>query len=67
MGFIILLMYNSRNAHVLKYSKKSKRVVLSIMGGKTYAFADGFDRVFMLRKDIERKIGANIPLLYFID
>ena len=67
-GYIILLTDNSGRAHVLDYSsKKSKRVVRSIMGGEVYAFADGFDRSFVIRKDLEKMLNIKIPLHCYTD
>ena len=61
--FIILLCDSTNRAHIFDYSsRKSKRVVRSILGGEIYAFADGFDRAFMLRHDLETICQTEIPL-----
>lgn len=68
IGFIIILCDSSGRAHILDYSsKKSKRVVRSIMGAEVYAFADAFDRSFVIRKDLERLLGVKIQLHMFTD
>ncbi|CDF36767.1 unnamed protein product [Chondrus crispus] len=68
LGFIILLCDTSDRAHILEYSsRKSKRVVRSILGGDVYAFASGFDRAFILRHDLETIFGMKIPLHMLTD
>ena len=63
LGFIILLCDSTNRAHIMDYSsRKSKRVVRSILGGEIYEFADGFDRAFMLRHDLETIYQTEIPL-----
>ena len=53
LEFIILLCDASNRAHILDYSRRnSESVVRSILGGEIYAFADAFDRSFMLRHDL---------------
>ena len=67
-GFIILLCDSSNRAHILEYSsRKSKRVVRSILGGEVYAFADGFDRAYILRHDLETIFRMKIPLHMLTD
>ena len=68
LGFVILLCDSSDRAHILEYSsRKSKRVVRSILGGEVYAFASGFDRVFILRHDLETIFRMKIPLHMLTD
>lgn len=68
LGFIILLCDSSNRAHILEYSsRKSKRVVRSILGGEVYAFADGFDRAYILRHDLETIFQMKIPLHMLTD
>ncbi|CDF36525.1 unnamed protein product [Chondrus crispus] len=68
LGFIILLCDSSDRAHLLEYSsRKSKRVVRSILGGEVYAFASGFDRAFILRHDLETIFKVKIPLHMLTD
>lgn len=65
---LILLIDPSCKAHVFDYlSKNSKRVVCSIMGGEIFAFVDGFEKAFMLCKDLEKMSGINVPLFCFTD
>ena len=67
-GFIILLCDNKDYAHIFDYSsKKSKRVVRSILGGEVYALADSFDRAFMLRHDLQTIYNRSIPLQILTD
>lgn len=68
LGFIILLCDNMNRAHVLDYaSKKSKRVVRSIMAGEVYAFMDAFDTAFSIAHDLTTLLGCNVPILMFTD
>lgn len=68
MGNIILLADKTNASHVLAYSsKKSKRVVRSIMAGEIFAFTIAFDNAFVSRHNIERAIGKPIGLAMFID
>ena len=68
LGFIILLCDKENRSHVLDYSsKKSRRVVRSILGGEVYAFADSFDRAYILRHDLQMIFKKKIPLHMFTD
>lgn len=68
LGFIVLLCDKHDYEHILDYSsKKSKRVVRSILGGEVYAFADGFERAFMLRHDLQTIYRKKIPLHILTD
>lgn len=68
IAYIIILCDGEGHAHILDYSsKKSKRVVRSIMGGEVYAFADAFDKAFVIRKDMENTLGVKLPLHMFTD
>lgn len=63
-----LLSDETGKCHILHYSsRKSKRVVRLIMGGEVHAFADGFDRSFTMKKDLEMLLGMPIPLYCFTD
>lgn len=54
--------------HIMDFSsKKSRRVVRSIMRGEIFALADGFDRSFMLRHDLERIYAEKVPLYILKD
>ena len=68
LGFIILLCDKQNNCHVLDFgSKKSRRVVRSVLGGEVYAFAEAFDRAYMLRHDLQRILNQPIPLWMLTD
>jgi len=63
LGYVILLCDSQDRCHVLDFaSKKCKRVVLSILGGDVYAFTEGFNCAFMVRRDLERIYGKRIPI-----
>lgn len=68
LGFVILLTDRTRRVNWLHYSSyKSKRIVRSVLGGETYAFADGFDFGFTLRHDLQRITGRKIPITMLTD
>jgi len=68
LGFLILLADASGRAHVLSFSsRKSKRVVRSIMAGEVYALTAAFDEAYMLRYDLERLYDHHIPLTVLTD
>lgn len=64
LGFLVLLSNKFNKSQILDYSScKSKRVVHSIMGGYIYAFADGFDRAFIIRHDLKIIFRRKIPIM----
>lgn len=66
--FVIIMSDRFSNINLLEYlSNNSKWVPCSVMGAKVYAFADVFDRSFIIRKDIEKLLTENIPLHLLID
>ncbi|CDF36780.1 unnamed protein product [Chondrus crispus] len=68
LGYVIMLFDANNAAHIIDFSsKKSRRVVRSIMGGEIFALADGFDRAFMLGHDLERMYDRKIPLYVLTD
>lgn len=68
LGFMILLTDGTGRANLLHFSSyKSKRIVRSVLGGETYAFADGFDAAYMLRYDLERMLMRRIPMTMLTD
>lgn len=68
LGYIILLADRDGYCHVLDYSsKKSKRVVRSIMGGEVCAFMDAFDSVFALAADLEMVYGRKLEIYMYTD
>lgn len=53
---------------ILQFSShKSRRVVRSSGAGETIALADAFDQAFILRHDLQRILGKEIPLLMLTD
>lgn len=68
LGFIILLADEDNNCHILDFSsRKSDRVVRSIMSGEMYAFLRGFDRCFILRHDLELILQQQLNIYIFTD
>lgn len=68
LGYIVLLADASNRCHVLSYaSRKSRRVVRSIMAGEIYAFADAFDKAFVIKYDLERIYRQHLPLVMLTD
>lgn len=68
LGYLVLLCDKNNQCHVLDYgSKKSRRVVRSIMGGELYAFTDAFDISRTLSIDVSKAIGKPILLRMFTD
>lgn len=64
LGSVILLSDGSGRANVLDLSSyKSKRRVLSLLGGDTYAFEDGFSATFMLGYGLE--VGRDSTNAYY--
>eukprot|EP00170_Pyropia_yezoensis_P004332 contig_17702_g4344 len=47
--------------------KKSRRGVRSIMAGEVYAFAIAFDKVFVIKHDLERLYKQPVPLTMLTD
>ena len=68
LGIMILLTDSSGSANVLHFnSYKSKRVVRSVLGGETYAFADAFDISFTIRHDLRNTLQKDIKLTLLTD
>ena len=68
LGYLILLCDNKNDCHVLSYcSKKSKRIVRSIMASEVFAFSAAFDQAFVIRHDIQLIMGTPIPVMMFTD
>lgn len=66
--FIIILQDDSGRPNCLEFwSRKSKRVVRSVLGSDTFSFADFFGVEILLRFDLERIIGKTIQLDIFTD
>ncbi len=47
--------------------QKVQRVVRSIMAGEIYAFSSAFDHAYIIKHDLERILGCQIPLSMFTD
>lgn len=68
LGYLILLHDRYHNCHILEYaSRKSRRVVRSIMGSEVYAFMDAFDLAVVVRKDLEMMMGTNLEITMWTD
>lgn len=66
--FFVLLTHASNRVNFLHYtSYKSKRIVLSVLGGETYTFSDAFDFVFLLHHDLENRVNRRLPLTLLTD
>jgi len=68
MRYIVLLCDGHSRCHVMTYSsRKSIRVVKSIMAGEVYAFADAFDAACVIKHDLERMDDEHLPLVMLKD
>lgn len=68
LGFIVLLCDKHDRCNVLHFrSHKSRRVVRSVLGGETYAFADGMDFALALKSDIKEMTGRAFKARLFTD
>lgn len=68
LGYLVLLCDKDNRCHILDYgSKKSRRVVRSIMGGELYALTDAFDISRTLSIDVSKAIGKPVSLHMFTD
>lgn len=68
IGFVIFLCDIKNTCHILDFSsKKSRRIVRSIMAGEVCAFMDAFDVSFMVSSDISNLLGITIPVFMFTD
>ena len=68
LGYIVLLCDGHSRCHVMTYSsRKSRRVVKSIMAVEVYALADAFDAAFIIKHDLERIYDQHLPLVMLKD
>ena len=68
LGVMILLTDSSGKANIMHFnSYKSKRIVRSVLGGETYAFADAFDVAFNIRYDLKRLLNKEVKLIMLTD
>ena len=63
LGFIICLTDDSCKCSILQFSsRKSTRVARSTMAAETLAFVDGFDNFFLIKHELQRLLGRDIPV-----
>lgn len=68
LRLIILLCDEQGRFHVIDFaSMKCRRVVRSILDGEVYAFADVFDKTFMVHHDLGKIYKRTIPLRIYSD
>lgn len=68
VGHIVMLSDDTERGNILSYmSSKSMRVVRSVVGAKTHAFADCFDAVYALRDNLLRIRRGNKPIALLTD
>ena len=68
LGYCIILTDKTGRANWLHYSSyKSKRVVRSVLGGETHAFADGFDTSYLMCHDLSTVMGKKMELTMVTD
>lgn len=68
LGFLTLLPNQSEKKTVLDYSGKfSKSVARPVIGGEIFDFAIGFCKALLLRQDLNKTLGINVPLHSFTD
>jgi hypothetical protein len=64
LGYIILLTDHTSTCCILHFSShKSRRVTRSSMAPEALAFSDSFDHAFIIKHDLQRMLGREIPLL----
>lgn len=67
-GYINLLPSDSNKTNILYFaSYELRRVVRSVFGADIYAFADGFEFAFTMKKDLEKYCGCSIPIQMLTD
>ena len=68
LGYLVLRTGDKNNCVVLAYcSKKSKRVVRSIMVDEIFAFAAALDHAFVIQHDLKGILGRPIGHIMFTD
>lgn len=64
--YLVSLSDKNNYYYIINFaSKKSKRLVRSIMGAELYAFKDAFDVSFTLAKDLSMEFGEKVSLQCF--
>ena len=68
LGYAVLLCDADDRCHIVDYaSRKCKRGLRSIMGGEVYAFAEGFDSVYAIKRTLEKVYRQNLPVTMLTD
>lgn len=68
IGFIICLADKTGSCSIIYYqSIKCKRVTRSAMAGEALAFVKGFDAAYLIKHDLQRMLGQEIPLIILTD
>lgn len=68
VGVLVLLCDENDKSPILDYkSKKSKRIVRSIMAGEVCAFMDGFDLGFAIAADLEMTLHRKLSMFMYTD
>lgn len=68
MGYIIMLCGDNNNCNILEFSsRKSRRVVQSIMSAELYATSHASDAATLLEADLSRASGKKTPAKLFTD
>jgi hypothetical protein len=68
LGYISFLADNYNVCAILDFkSMKARRITRSILAGELIAFAEAFDRAFVMRSDLEDMLGISIPLRMYTD
>lgn len=68
LEYITIPCYSAGNMHILDYSsKKSKRAAGYILSRKINTFLDGFDRICVITKDLQKILGIQILIYCFTD
>lgn len=63
LGYLVLLCDDQNFCHILDYrSRKSRRVVTSIMAGELLAFVDGVYAGFAIQQDLRNIYGRDIRI-----
>jgi hypothetical protein len=68
LGYLAFLSDQEGNCALLDYkSMKARRVTRSILAGELIAFAEAFDRSFVLKSDLEDMLNTRIPIRMYTD
>ena len=68
LGYIILLADKNHSCHVIHvFSKKSSRVVRSVLTAEVYVFTDSFEMAFTIHQDLSEMMNRNIKLTMLTD